>query len=312
MLDEGKVITVTGPISPDQLGITHSHEHVLFDYFHLFPTYDVIFTDEQIAVNEVELFKRAGGGSLVDCTVPGLGTQPDALRRISERTGVNIILGCGWYRERIYDADVQTKTSRDLAKVLIDQIENGFAGSTVRAGVIGEIGTERGPITPAEERVFRAAAYAQLATGVGIWTHTTHFGERALEQIDLLEECGVPANRIVISHLGDLEDCTRLLQIAERGVFLSIDNIGYSGEGYPSDDVRANSVKTLVDAGFLSQIVIGTDVGTRSALKTYGGRGFAWLIEQFLPRLRALGMDEGQIKTITSDNVARALTVTKG
>lgn len=312
MRDEGNVITVTGPVTPGRLGVTHSHEHILFDYFHMFPSYDVIFTDEQIAATEVELFKRAGGGSLVDCTVPGLGTQPDALRRISERTGVNIILGCGWYREKIYDSDVHGKTSPDLATILINQIENGFLGSSVRAGFIGEIGTERGPITPAEERVFRAAAHAQLATGVGIWTHTTHFGERALDQIDLLESCGVPANRIVISHLGDLEDCTRLLKIAERGVFLSIDNIGYSGDGYPSDDVRANSVKTLVDAGYLGQIVIGSDIGTRSALKTYGGRGFAWVIEQFLPRLSTLGLNESQIKAIASDNVARALTVTKG
>jgi phosphotriesterase-related protein len=181
----------------------------------------------------------------------------------------------------------------------------------VRAGFIGEIGTERGPITPAEERVFRAAAYAQVATGVGIWTHTTHFGERALDQIDLLQECGVPAGRIVISHLGDLEDCSRLLQIAQRGVYLSIDNIGYSGDGYPGDDVRANSVMELVNAGFLHQIVIGTDIGTRSALKAYGGRGFAWLIDQFLPRLRDRGLDDAQLKAITTDNVARALTVSK-
>lgn len=311
MRDEGKVITVTGAVAPGQLGITHSHEHVIFDYFHLFSTYDVIFTDENVAARELEFYKAAGGGSLVDCTVPGLGANPAALARISQRTGVNIILGCGWYRERIYDADVLGKTSRQLAQVLIGQIENGFAGTSVRAGFIGEIGTERGPITPAEERVFRAAAYAQSATGVGIWTHTTHFGERALDQIDLLEECGVPASRIVISHLGDLEDCSRLLQIAQRGVYVSIDNIGYSGDGYPGDDVRANSVKELVDTGFLSQIVIGTDIGTRSALKAYGGRGFAWLVERFVPRLRDLGLSEEELSAITVGNVARALTVTK-
>jgi predicted metal-dependent phosphotriesterase family hydrolase len=312
MLDEGKVITVAGPVPPGQLGITHSHEHIMFDYFHFMQTYDVIFTDENVAARELELYKAAGGGSIVDCTVPGLGANPAALARISHRTGVNIVLGCGWYRERIYDAEVQQKTARQLAQVLVGQIEDGFAGTSVRAGFIGEIGTERGPITPAEERVFRAAAYAQAATGVGIWTHTTHFGERALDQIDLLQECGVPASRIVISHLGDREDCSVMLQIAERGVYVSIDNIGYTGDGYPGDDVRASSVKALVDAGFLRQVVIGTDIGTRSALKAYGGRGFAWLIEQFLPRLRALGLDDAQLKAITTDNVARALTVGKG
>lgn len=306
------MITVSGAVSPDQLGITHSHEHVIFDYFHLFPTYDVIFTDENVAVWELEQFRAAGGGTLVDCTVPGLGTDHAALRRISERSGVQIVVGCGWYRERIYDEDVLTRTSSDLAQVLIDQIEHGFADTSVRAGFIGEIGTERGPITPAEERVFRAAAAAQLATGVGIWTHTTHFGERALEQIDLIEECGVSTDRIVVSHLGDLEDCSQLLEIAARGAYVSIDNIGYAGDGYPGDDVRANSVKELVSAGFVDQIVIGEDIGQRSALKSYGGRGFDWLIREFVPRLGALGIDEAALQAITTDNVARALTITKG
>src|SRR3989454_3311754 len=112
--------------------------------------------------------------------------------------------------------------------------------AALRTGVIGEIGTDRYWITPAEERVFRAAARAQRRTGVTIVTHTTHFGELALEQIALLREEGVAPNRIVISHLGDSFDTRRLLAIAREGVYLSVDNIGYKGDGYPGDDVRAH------------------------------------------------------------------------
>ena len=304
----GQVMTVTGPKDTAGLGITHSHEHVLWDYFQMIRSYDVIFDDETVAVREVGLFKAAGGGTLVDCTNAGIGPQPEALRRVSIATDVNIVLGCGWYRKPVYNDDVYTKTSFELSEMLITELTDGFGQSGVRAGFIGEIGTERGHVRPSEERVFLAAARASLETGAAIWTHTTHFGELALDQIDILERAGVSPDRIVISHLGDLEDTTRLLAIARRGVYLSIDNIGYTGDGYPGDDVRLASVLALLEAGFNDRVVLGTDIGTRSALKSYGGRGYAWLIENFIPALRSASVPESDIRLLTEANVARALT----
>ncbi len=156
--------------------------------------------------------------------------------------------------------------------------------------------------------MFRAAAYASTRTGAPIWTHTTHFGELAQEQIDLLEECGVNPESIVVNHLGDREDTDHLLAIAGRGVYMSIDNIGYVGEGYPSDEVRFRSIEALVAAGYEDRIVLGTDVGTRGALKAYGGRGFAWLIESFIPMMRARGFSAELVEKLTVHNVAHALT----
>lgn len=305
---QGSVQTVTGLMDPGDLGITHSHEHVLWDYFQMIRSYDVIFDDVNVAENEVRLYAEAGGGSLVDCTTTGLGPRPDALRRISEATGVNIILGCGWYREPVYTPEVSERTSRELGEILVRHITEGFDGTEVRAGFIGEIGTERHHISPREERVFRAAAYASTMTGAPIWTHTTHFGELAQEQIDLLEECGVDPASIVVNHLGDREDTDHLVAIARRGVYVSIDNIGYVGEGYPSDEVRFRSIEALVEAGFEDRIVLGTDVGTRAALKAYGGRGFAWLIESFIPMMRGRGFSDQLIGKLTVHNVAHALT----
>lgn len=304
----GQVMTVTGAVAPTELGITHSHEHIMWDYFEMIRSYDVIFDDENVARAEVQLFKDAGGGCLVDCTNTGLNPNPNALQRISRATGVKIVLGCGWYREPVYVRDVTEKTSSELAAILVRHITEGFDGSDVRAGFIGEIGTERGHFTPREERVFRAAAIASNETGAPIWTHTTHFGELAHEQIDLLEECGVDPAHVVVNHLGDREDTDHVLAIARRGVYMSIDNIGYRGEGYPDDRVRLRNVEALVAAGFEDKIVLGTDIGTRSALKTYGGRGFAWLIESFIPQLRDLGLSAEQIDKLTIHNVARALT----
>ena len=308
---KGMIQTVNGLIEPSAMGFTHSHEHVLWDYFKMIKSYDVIFEDEQIAQYEVQLFKDAGGGSLVDASSGGIGTKPDSLRRISDKTGVNIVLGCGWYRESVYEDAVFRQTSNQLAQRMVKEIREGFAGTDIKAGFIGEIGTERGFITAAEERVFHAAAKASLETGVAILTHTTHFGELALEQIDLLESAGVSPDRIIISHLGDREDTSSLLKIAARGVYCSIDNIGYEGEGYPLDAVRLNSARTLIDHGHLDRVVLGTDIGTRSALRSYGGRGFPWLLESFVPAMKKAEFTPQEIEALTVTNIARAITITK-
>jgi len=307
----GSVVTVTGPVLPEDLGLTHSHEHVLWDYWDLFQSYDVVFTEEAVATAEVREFAEVGGGCLVDCTCTGVGPQPESLQRISLATGVKIVLGCGWYRERVYPPEVFELSSSKLAEVLVERLTKGYEGTSVRAGFIGEIGTERHRITPAEERVFRAAAIAQRRTGVAIWTHTTRFGELALEQIALLRDCGVSPDRIVISHLGDREDPSLVLEIAKSGVYLSIDNVGYQGAGYPGDEVRANSIMELIRAGHLNQIVMGTDIGQKSALASYGGRGYGWLVRSFIPRLKALGVDGPSLHALTTGNVARALTVAR-
>ena len=308
---KGKIQTVNGLIEPSAMGFTHSHEHVLWDYFKMIRSYDVIFDDEKVAQYEVQLFKDAGGGSLIDASSSGIGTNPESLRRISKNTGVNIVLGCGWYREIVYEDAVFRQTSNQLAQRMVKEIREGFAGTDVKPGFIGEIGTERGFISPAEERVFLAAAKASLETGVTILTHKTHFGELALEQIDLLESAGVSPDRIIISHLGDREDTSSLLRIADRGVYCSIDNIGYQGDGYPQDDVRLNSARTLIDHGNLDRVVLGTDIGLRSALRSYGGRGFPWLLESFVPAMKSAGFTPQEIEAITVTNIARAMTISK-
>jgi phosphotriesterase-related protein len=301
------IMTVTGPVAPELLGVTHSHEHVLWDYWKLIPSYDCVFDDEDVATAELEAFRAAGGGAMVDASTVGIRTDPLALRRVSERSGVRLVLGAGWYRERLYSREVFEKTIPHLAEVLIEGIAAGVDGTDVRAGVIGEIGTERGAITPAEERVFRAAARAHLETGVAILTHTTHFGELALAQIELLQDAGVATDRIVISHLGDRVDHRLLLEIAATGVYLSVDNIGYAGSGYPSDAVRADSVARLVREGYGDRVVLGCDISSTTQLATFGGHGYAWLLNSFLPLLVERGLDEAQLHRLTTANIAQAL-----
>jgi predicted metal-dependent phosphotriesterase family hydrolase len=301
------VMTVRGPVAASELGYTLSHEHLLCDLWKIARTYDGILDDVDLAIEELSDYVAAGGRTVIDVTSGGLGRNPLALRRISEEAGVHIVMGAAWYREDVYPAFVRETDTNALAERIVAELTGGVDGTDIKAGVIGEIGTERGYITPAQERVFRASARAHRKTGALIVTHTTHFGELALEQIALLREEGVEPSRIAISHLGDRMSSGLLLSIARQGVYLSIDNIGYRGDGYPDDKVRAINVRRLVDEGHLNQIMLSGDICMKSHLRSYGGKGYAHVPRMFLPLLRNVGITDDQIRRMTVTNPARAL-----
>ncbi len=303
-------MTVCGPIAADEAGYTLSHEHLLCDLWSFLRSYDAILDDEKLAAEELADYRKAGGCTLVDCTSGGLGRNPGAMRRISKAAGVHVVMGAAWYREEVYPQFVRELDSNSLADRIVEELTVGVDGTDVRAGFIGEIGTERKFITPSQERVFRAAARAQRRTGVAIATHTTNFGELALEQIALMREEGVSPDRIMISHLGDRHDFAPLLAVARTGVFLSVDNIGYTGQGYPADEVRAANVCRLITEGHLAQIVLGGDVCLKQHLRAFGGKGYAHVQRCFLPLLAERGVSPDAIHQMTVLNPARLLAIT--
>jgi predicted metal-dependent phosphotriesterase family hydrolase len=305
------IVTVDGLVERDALGYTLSHEHLLCDLWPIVHSYDGILDDELLAASELAAFREAGGGTVMDVTSGGLGRNPLALRRISQAAGVHVVMGAGWYREDVYPRFVWELDTNALADRIVEELTVGVDGSGVRAGVIGEIGTERKFITPAQERVFRASARAQKRTGAAIVTHTTHYGELALEQIALLGEEGVAPDRISISHLGDRHDFNHLLAIARQGVFLSIDNIGYLGSGYPGDEVRARNVHSLIREGFVHRILLSGDICMKTHLHAYGGKGYDHVPLNFLPLLRQLGVTEEEIHSMTVVNPARLLDIAR-
>jgi len=302
-----KIVTVNGPIDPRELGVTLSHDHILIDAWGMTPgfeDYGSILDNEDLAIEEMKRYRRAGGRALCDPTTVGIGRNPEALRRISRASGVHIVMGSGWYRERVYPPYVFQERPDRLADRLVRELTEGVDGSGICPGFIGEIGTERFHITPAQERVFRAAARAQRRVGCAIMTHTTHWGELALEQLDLLAEEGVPANRVIVSHLGDRPGVHWLLPIAERGAWVDVDNLAFSD--YAPLEVRADNVAALWKAGFGAQIMLSNDICKISQLTFYGGCGYQNVITNFYPLLKARGLTEDQITTMTVTNPSRA------
>jgi predicted metal-dependent phosphotriesterase family hydrolase len=301
-----EVVTVRGPIDPADMGVTQTHEHLQVDAMDHYGDYGYVIDDEDLVVEELLAFTRAGGRTICDVTVDEIGRNPGALARISEAAGIHVVMGAGWYRDFGYPEEVEECTSNELADILVREIEVGVGHSGMRAGFIGEIGTGRHYIKPAEERVFRAAALAQVRTDVVISTHTTRWGTLALEQIAMLKEFGADPKRVIIGHLGDRRGVEHLLPLVEQGVYVEIDNIGYLD--YQPEAVRADNVAALVREGFVEQILLSEDICMLEHLKAHGGKGYGYLLEVFVPLLGERGVEKSDIDKMLIDNPARAFS----
>jgi phosphotriesterase-related protein len=145
-------MTVSGPIPPERVGFTLPHEHTGIHLWHVPDRWDYweLTPDEETVGDELRDFRRRGGSTLVDMTLSGVGRDPERLRRLATRTGVQIVMGTGWYRQSYYPADalIDRRSVDDLAAEMVAEFADGVAGTGVHPGIIGEIGTDkprRGP-----------------------------------------------------------------------------------------------------------------------------------------------------------------------
>ena len=58
----------------------------------------------------------------------------------------------------------------------------------------------------------------------------------------------------------------------------------------------------LIGRGHVGQILLGQDTARLRDLAGRGGRGYSFLVRDFLPRLRNAGVDEPSIRTMTEEN----------
>jgi len=65
----------------------------------------------------------------------------------------------------------------------------------------------------------------------------------------------------------------------------------------------------LLSRGYAERILLSQDVCNDDQLTVNGGNGYTYLTETFLPRLRAAGVGDAEIETMTIANPRRILTI---
>ena len=148
--------------------------------------------DEPVILDELARFRAAGGSGLVDLTLPGVGRDPAWLRRPrrgerpARRHGLRLVSDGLLPARGAHRPAVGRRPRRRAGRA---RSRTGWGTPGVRPGIIGEIGTDKPWVSPAEERVHRAAARAARRTGLAITTHGV-LSDVGLAQLRIFEEEG--------------------------------------------------------------------------------------------------------------------------
>lgn len=299
--------TVLGRIDASDLGITYSHDHLIFRPPSPFAEQDpdLRLDSADAAVRELGYFKQAGGQALVEMTTVEVGRSPRELEAIARATGVHIIAATGYNKSKFCESVVADKSVDDITAEMVRDLTEGMDGTTIRAGLI-KGSTSRDKMTEGERKVLQAAAQAHLETGAPISTHT-EAGTFALEQIELFRSAGVAPQHLCIGHLDRRLDWDYHQAVAETGVFMLFDQI--SKVKYYLDSIRIDFIRRLIEAGHGDQILLSGDLARKSYWPSYGfgcGPGLTYILWRFVPWMLEVGVSREDVDRMLIHNPARA------
>jgi len=340
----GRVQTVLGAIAPESMGVTLPHEHLLIDFSvmyaepaaasdkgrasepvslanlgwvrqHFNANLDNLrLTDEQVAIDEIRLFQRAGGATVVDPTPGSLGRDPLALARIARATGLHVVMGSGYYVAASHPPDMDQKSVDDLAREMIADVTTGAGDSGVRAGLLGEIGTTY-PWTENERKALRAAIIAQRETGAPLMVHPGRHAKMPMELAEFVRREGGDVGRTIMCHIDrTIADVRAVIDLGGTGIWLEYDLFGLENSYYPynpsfdmpNDGGRMAHVLALIEAGYADRLLLSHDIAYKTSLVKYGGYGYHHLLVNVVPRLRRKGLDDAGLRRLLVENPERA------
>lgn len=308
--DEARVMTVRGPIAPEQMGPTLPHEHVLVDFVGAAKvSRDRYDPDEvyRVALPHLRRIHEQGILTLVDCTPAYLGRDPILLRRLSESSGLNILIPTGYYgagRGKYLPDHARTESADELASRWLGEWREGIEGTGIRPGLI-KLGADAGPLSEVHRKLVRAAARVHLASGLTVAAHSGD-GVAALEALGILRAEGADGSAFLWVHANAEADKGLHLRAAEAGAWVEFDGVGPGGI-----DRHVELVRSMKEAGHLGRVLVSHDAGWYHVGEPGGGefRPFDTLMADFVPALKAAGLTEAEVRRLTEDNPHAAFTV---
>ena len=302
-----RLVTTLGPKQSAELGMILPHEHIFVDLRTWdTPGYAQAETEEviQLLAPEITKAQRAGVSAIVECSTIGVGRRADIDRAVSEATGLPLVIPTGIYREPWVPDWAHAASEAELAEWMLGEPQGEIEQSKVQAGWIKLSAGDDG-LTTCETKILRAAATAARETNAVVGSHTIR-GRVVCDQLDVIEAMGLAPERFIWIHTQAEPDFELHLEMGRRGAWLEYDAIG--NIDIENDEYYIQRIQRILDAGLGDQLLLSHDRGWYDPALPGGGvpKPFTYLSDQFLPKLRAVGVDEATIYQLTHANPYRA------
>jgi len=308
--DRLSLISVNGMENSSELGFILEHEHILVDFSGA-DGYDPTRWDhDSVQMKVLPYLKEMvslGGGTLIDATPQFLGRDVSLLKRLSDKSGLNIITNTGLYGavDRKYlPAYVYDSSPQDLADRWIDEFENGIDDTGIKPGFI-KISVNPGELGNVESKLVEAACITHKATGLTIASHTGP-AVAAFEELAILKKYGIAPSAFIWIHAQNEEDWSKCLEAANSGAWIAFD--GLNDKNVSEYIERINFMK---ENGVLKKLLISHDAGWYDPDKPGGGdfRSYNTVFEKLLPSLKGEGYSDSEIEQILQKKPVEAFAV---
>lgn len=280
-------------------GLTYMHEHTTIDLSRIKNIDDTNLNCFDETVKEFRLLYDKGVRNIIDVTNLDMRRNPEYVQKVADLTGLNIVQATGFYTQRFLPPMIEELSIQQLADFMVGEIHNGIAGTTIKAQLIGEIGSSKDGFTPLEKKVFEASVLAHKETLVPISTHTT-LGTFGHEQVAFFKERDVDLSRVVIGHVDLSGNADYVLKMLDRGVYVEFDTVGK--ENYLPDIQRVNMLKEIEKRGFIDKVFLSMDITRKSNMLYQGGIGYTYLLDTFVPMLYENGLSQTFIDNMLRHN----------
>jgi phosphotriesterase-related protein len=279
------------------------HEHIFVDLRTWdTPGYAQAEVEDVIRLMASELTRAQAAGvtAIVECSTVGVGRRADIDRAVSEATHLPVVVPTGVYREPWVPDWVYDASEVHLAEWMLSELQGEIEDSGVQAGWIKLSAGDDG-LTACETKILRAAATAGRETNAVIGSHTIR-GRVVRDQLDIIEAMGHAPERFIWIHTQVEPEFALHLEMARRGAWLEYDAIGND------DEKDLLNIQRLLNAGLGNHLLLSHDRGWYDPALPGGGvpKPYTYLSDQFLPKLRAIGVDEATIHQLTHANPYRA------
>lgn len=307
-----QVITVLGPVSPEDLGITDGHNHVWIAPQEVPAANPPVLDKPGKILAELREYRRVGGSSQLDCQPVGCGRDGRKLKWLSQESGVHIVACTGFHLKEYYPpgADIWQMDADRAAQLFIDEIEHGLI----------ETRTEPQPAYPGFLKIavretlqespldlVEAAVQTSLKSGCLIEMHTQK-GQSVEDILNYIRDLGLPNERLVICHIDKRPDLVLHQELAEAGYLLEYDT--FFRPKYQPEKHLWPLIEDMVASGYEKNLVLATDLADGSMWKEFGGNpGIGSFVTIVKMRLEEMAFNTESIFSMLGGNIARRLAI---
>lgn len=300
------VNTVNGKISVNELGITLMHEHITYADWGMRENFGYRFCQKDLiadaAVERFERLKKYGVKTIVDASVPNIGRDVSLIKEVADRTGLNFIVSSGFYYQQ--EPYLEYRPEDQIYQLLLEECQRGVVDTNIYPGIMKAASGPDG-LDDYTIKLHRAIGRVAAEMDLPIFCHHNPLSKCGLQIIDILEDVGVPANKIILGHTGDSNDISYIESLLQRGCYVGMDRFGYCNMGNDLEH-RVNTICTLAEKGYSNRMILSHDLAVFMGVYDYWPEfvknglfhpdiDYTFLFEKAIPELKKNGVTDQEL-----------------